>query len=132
MLRQEATARAVVAGDQIELTALRERRRIAVKQRHGDARVAETPRDALVDPLVPGGCFKRRKENAGNAAFNELFTQLNRLFGVYVPSLGWLGRVAPEEGVFLRARDAGQLAANERKNFNRGQVWNQQTKLARA
>src|SRR5260370_23671979 len=43
-----------------------------------------------------------------------------------------LSRVAPQEGVFLRARDAGQLATNERKNFNRGQVGNQQAKLARA
>src|SRR5688572_11285722 len=32
----------------------------------------------------------------------------------------------------MHTRNAGQLAANERKNLDRGQVWNEQTKLAQA
>src|SRR6266568_5632015 len=132
MLGQQMTAGTVITGDQIEFAALREWRRIAVQQYHGNTCVTETLRDALVNPRVPGGGFKRREKNTGNAVFDELFTQLDRLVGADVSSEVLLGRVAPQESVFVRPRDAGQLATNECKNFNRGQVGNEQAKLARA
>ena len=74
MLCYEATACTVITGDQIELAAFRERRRIAVKQHHWNACVAEMLGEVLVNLLASYGSFQRCKKDATNAAFDELFT----------------------------------------------------------
>ena len=73
MLRYEVTAGTVITGDQIEFAALRERRRIAVQQHHGNACVAEMLCEVLVNLLASDGSFEGCKKDTTNAAFDELF-----------------------------------------------------------
>src|SRR5206468_1502548 len=61
---------------------------------------------------------------------DELFTQSDGVFPAYILALSGVGGVAPQEGIFMCAGQAGELSADDPEDFNGAQAWNQEAELA--